>query len=85
MLDRITEVTDELKRLMEEFEKELAILKGRVDGLEARVGNWKQPSSPPPLSFQVKRHMSSVQSILRMLPIKINMMLLVSLTIIASA
>ncbi|MBT65585.1 MAG: porin, partial [Synechococcus sp. NP17] len=29
---------DELKRLMKEFEKELAILKGRVDGLEARVG-----------------------------------------------
>ncbi|QNI46415.1 outer membrane porin [Synechococcus sp. WH 8101] len=37
-LDRVTEVTDELKRLMKEFEKELAILKGRVDGLEAKVG-----------------------------------------------
>jgi hypothetical protein len=37
-LDRVTEVTDELKRLMKEFERELAILKGRVDGLEARVG-----------------------------------------------
>ena len=37
-LDRVTEVSDELKRLMKEFEKELAILKGRVDGLEARVG-----------------------------------------------
>ena len=37
-LDRITEVTDELKRLMKEFERELAIIKGRVDGLEARVG-----------------------------------------------
>ncbi|WP_115126331.1 iron uptake porin [Synechococcus sp. GEYO] len=36
-LDRVTEVTDELKRLMKEFEKELAIVKGRVDGLEARV------------------------------------------------
>ncbi|MEN9767086.1 MAG: hypothetical protein RLZZ32_1046, partial [Cyanobacteriota bacterium] len=35
---RITEVTDELKRLMKEFEKELAVLRGRVDGLEARVG-----------------------------------------------
>ncbi|MFO8237483.1 MAG: iron uptake porin, partial [Prochlorococcaceae cyanobacterium] len=34
-LDRVTEVTDELKRLMAEFERELAILKGRVDGLEA--------------------------------------------------
>ena len=37
-LDRITEVTDELRRLLKEFEQELAILKGRVDGLEARVG-----------------------------------------------
>ena len=37
-LDRVTEVTDELKRLMKEFEKELALLKGRVDGLEAKVG-----------------------------------------------
>jgi hypothetical protein len=37
-LDRVTEVTDELKSLMKEFEQELAILKGRVDGLEARVG-----------------------------------------------
>jgi hypothetical protein len=37
-LDRITEVTDELRRLMKEFEKELAIVRGRVDGLEAKVG-----------------------------------------------
>ncbi|SBO41817.1 iron uptake porin [Cyanobium sp. NIES-981] len=37
-LDRVTEVTDELKRLMAEFEKELAVLKGRVDGLQAKVG-----------------------------------------------
>ncbi len=37
-LDRITEVTDELRRLLKEFETELAIIKGRVDGLEARVG-----------------------------------------------
>ena len=36
-IDRITEVTDELRRLIKEFEKELAIIKGR-DGLEARVG-----------------------------------------------
>ena len=36
-LDRITDVTDELKRLMKEFEKELVVLKGRVDGLEAKV------------------------------------------------
>ena len=37
-LDRITEVTDELRRLLKEFETEPAILKGRVDGLEASVG-----------------------------------------------
>ncbi len=37
-LDRITEVTDELRRLLKEFEKELAILRGRVDRLEAKVG-----------------------------------------------
>ena len=37
-LDRISETTDELKRLQQEFAKELAVLKGRVDGLEARVG-----------------------------------------------
>jgi hypothetical protein len=37
-LDRVTETTDELKRLLREFEKELAVIKGRVDGLEAKVG-----------------------------------------------
>ncbi|MEB3306572.1 MAG: iron uptake porin, partial [Cyanobacteriota bacterium] len=37
-LDRISEVTDELRKLMAEFEKELAVLRGRVDGLEAKVG-----------------------------------------------
>ncbi|MCP9809663.1 carbohydrate porin [Cyanobium sp. HWJ4-Hawea] len=37
-LDRVTETTDELKKLMSEFQKELTILKGRVDGLDARVG-----------------------------------------------
>ena len=31
-------MTDELRRLLAEFETELAILKDRVDGLEARVG-----------------------------------------------
>jgi hypothetical protein len=37
-LDRVSEVTDELRRLMNEFSAELAVLKGRVDGLEAKVG-----------------------------------------------
>ena len=40
-LDRVTEVTDELRRLMAEFGTELAILKGRVDGLEAKVGELR--------------------------------------------
>jgi hypothetical protein len=37
-LDRVTEVTDELQRLMNEFRSELTVLKGRVDGLDAKVG-----------------------------------------------
>ena len=37
-LDRVTEVTDELKKLMQEFQEELALLRGRVDRLEAKVG-----------------------------------------------
>jgi hypothetical protein len=37
-LDRISETIDELKKLLKEFERELALLRGRVDGLEARVG-----------------------------------------------
>lgn len=37
-LDRVTEVTDELKRLQAEFAEELVVLRGRVDGLENRVG-----------------------------------------------
>jgi hypothetical protein len=37
-LDRVTEITDEVRRLIKAFEKELAIVKARVDGLEAKVG-----------------------------------------------
>jgi hypothetical protein len=36
-LDRVTETTDELRRLLKEFDVELATLRGRVDGLETRV------------------------------------------------
>ena len=36
-LDRVSETTDELKRLMAEFKTELAVLRGRVDNLEVRV------------------------------------------------
>jgi hypothetical protein len=37
-LDRVSETTDELRRLLNEFQGELAVLRGRVDGLEKRVG-----------------------------------------------
>ena len=43
-LDRVTEMTDELKRLIREFETELAILKGKVDGLEGP--RWRTGSDP---------------------------------------
>ena len=37
-LDRVTETTDELKKLLGEFDQELATLRGRVDKLESKVG-----------------------------------------------
>ena len=37
-LDRVTETTDELRKLLVEFQQELIVLRGRVDGLEAKVG-----------------------------------------------
>ena len=37
-LDRVTESTDELKRLAAEFSQELTVLRGRVDTLESKVG-----------------------------------------------
>lgn len=37
-LDRVSEVTDELKKLINEFQQELAVIRGRVDKLEAQVG-----------------------------------------------
>jgi hypothetical protein len=37
-LDRVTETTDELQRLLNEFQQELAVIRGRVDGLEKKVG-----------------------------------------------
>ena len=37
-MDRVTEVTDEIRKLQEEFREELIILTARVDGLDAKVG-----------------------------------------------
>ena len=36
-MDRVTEVTDEIRKLQAEFKQELIVLRGRVDGLEART------------------------------------------------
>jgi len=40
-LDRVTEVTDEISRLVSEFDIELATIRGSVDGIEARVGEME--------------------------------------------
>jgi hypothetical protein len=37
-LDRITETTDEIQRLQQDFAKELSVLQGRVGSLEKKVG-----------------------------------------------
>jgi len=37
-LDRVSEITDELKKLLQELDTELALVRARVDGLQARVG-----------------------------------------------
>jgi len=37
-LDRVTETTDEIQRLQADFAKELTVLRGRVDGLEKKIG-----------------------------------------------
>ena len=37
-LDRVSEVTEDLKRLLLEFEKELVLLRGRADTLEVKAG-----------------------------------------------
>ena len=64
-LDRVTEVTDELKKLMAEFEKELAVLKGRVDGLEAKVGELEatQFSTTTKLKGEVNFMLGGVPSL----------------------
>ncbi|MDA1246509.1 MAG: iron uptake porin [Cyanobacteria bacterium] len=40
-LDRVTEKTDELQKLLNEFDGELTVLTGRVDGLESKVGKLR--------------------------------------------
>ena len=40
-LEQVSEVTEDVRRLMNEFGPELALLKGRVDGLEAQIGEFE--------------------------------------------
>jgi hypothetical protein len=37
-LDKVSQITDEIRALIRAFGTELSVLKGRVDGIEARVG-----------------------------------------------
>jgi hypothetical protein len=64
-LDRVTETTDELQRLLNEFKSELAVLKGRVDGLENRVGNLEatQFSTTTKLKGEVNFMLGGVPSL----------------------
>ena len=64
-LDRVTETTDELQRLLNEFKSELAVLKGRVDGLEGRVGNLEatQFSTTTKLKGEVNFMLGGVPSL----------------------
>jgi hypothetical protein len=64
-LDRVTEVTDELQKLLNEFKSELAVLKGRVDGLENRVGNLEatQFSTTTKLKGEVNFMLGGVPSL----------------------
>ena len=55
-LDRVTEITDEIRRLIREFETELSILKGRVDGLEARVGELESTQFSTTTKLEVQVH-----------------------------
>jgi hypothetical protein len=64
-LDRVTEVTDELQRLLNEFRSELTVLKGRVDGLEAKVGELEatQFSTTTKLKGEVNFMLGGVPSL----------------------
>ena len=64
-LDRVTETTDELQRLLKEFQSELAVLKGRVDGLDNRVGNLEatQFSTTTKLKGEVNFMLGGVPSL----------------------
>jgi len=64
-LDRVTEVTDELQRLLDEFKAELVVLTARVDGLDAKVGQLEatQFSTTTKLKGEVNFMLGGVPSL----------------------
>ena len=52
-LDRVTTTTDQLKRLIQEFQVELGLLNGRVDGLRSRVTNLEAMQFSPTTKLKV--------------------------------
>ncbi len=46
-LERVTELSDDVKRLAQEFRPELAVLRGRGDGFEARLGEMEAGQFSP--------------------------------------
>jgi hypothetical protein len=52
-LDRVTTTTDQLKRLMQEFQLELSLLNGRVDGLKSRVTKLEAMQFSPTTKLKV--------------------------------
>jgi hypothetical protein len=64
-LDRVTETTDELQRLLNEFKVELVVLTARVDGLDAKVGQLEatQFSTTTKLKGEVNFMLGGVPSL----------------------
>ena len=84
-LDRVTEVTDELRRLMAEFGAELAILEGRVDGLEAKFGELKATQFSTTTKLKGKATFVMGALILKPMLLRLKTISSASLTTTASA
>ena len=52
-LDKISQHTDEIRALIRTFEGELAVLKGRVDGMESCVGEIEATNFAPTTTLRV--------------------------------
>ena len=51
-LDRVSDITDGVRRLTKEFEAELAVLAGRINGIEARIGELEATQFSPTTKFR---------------------------------